>query len=131
MELKQFNELVSETFELREQKARHEDLSKQIQEQINEKEKIIQAYLEENELTRFDSTKGLVFQVVKKSIKRLDETKIKEELMKRGDYEAMAKVNTQTLQAYIVSEIDRVGTENFNFKGVEINEYVKLSYRRK
>ncbi len=131
MELKQFNELVKDIFELKERKKILETEVKDINSIIREKETTVMAYLAENDLTRFDSSSGLVSQTVKLNVKKVDEDALKEYLISKGDYDSMAKINTMTLTAYIKAEKDRSDDVIFEVPGLELSEYIKLSYRTK
>jgi len=134
MELKEFNDIIKEIFELRKYKATHEEDIKAINDNIRNKEAVILAYFEENELEKFASTSGLVYSSIKVNVKKTDEEILKKELVERGIYDTMAKVNAQTLAAYVRSEREKAienGAVEYDMPGVEISLFNKLGYRTK
>jgi len=121
--------------ELSEFEAQKKELKKQmdaIQKEIDEHERVLNAYLSGNSLERFDFGNGLIYRQRQVSVKVTDKELLKKALGAEN-YEALASINSQILKAYIKQKeqeaFDR-GEVEFKVDGVEIKEYYNINLRK-
>lgn len=132
MEIKELKKWCEELKELKQQKAEKQKEVDTIQDDIVIKETLISAYLEWNELDRFDFGDGLVYRQEQISAKITDKEAFREAIGAE-EFETISSVNANTLKAIIKQKRQEAfdnGEVDFKMNGLEIKTYYNLNMRK-
>lgn len=129
MELKELNRLIEKLSVLKNKKQDISDELKETNEEIRVVEEAVSTVLVENNLDKFASPSGTAYHSVHLSTSITDKKVFHNWLKENGYYDDIVSVNSQTLKAFIKS-LKTDDTVNPEVPGIEINDFVKLNFRR-
>lgn len=132
----EFEKLCDEAFELRLEKDKLEAEKREINERLNRKQERIQAHLDQIGKTNHAGRMGSIIMkiesypsVPKDPAKR---TEFFEWLKRKGMFDDMITINSQTLRGFYKAEKQASGDDpDFKIPGLEPFERVSLAFRRK
>lgn len=128
---------IAELSNLRKEKEDQEKKIKSIKEKVYELEKIIMAILEENGLKSFKSEEFGEVQTRSRFTVRAPQGENKEiffnYLKEKGEFEALATIHSNTLNAWYKTEAERSASEKkiFSAPGLDLpQEYKTITYKK-